>query len=540
GNNDTVQWGSGNNSLVSMGDGSYDYANFQTGSGNTITMGDGQQDEAQFQTGSENCITLGDGNDDFISVTSGDNNTLTVGDGNFDLVSVANADVAGNNLLQCGDGNYDVLAMGAAAYGPLFGTTPTNPATPLSNPPIIGITVPGTSSNDVLEAGNGSGDFLMGANPEFNPATYASLGGDTMIAGTGVGDATFDTSAGTWSGTWGDTLTGNAGTFLSGSFDADNNYTAATSFTGGDTYVLSCGGGDLVQDSSGELDGALIVNLGGTSQAVSGFASNSGGSNGGWGGGCDDSGGSCGGGGGYSGGGECGGGSNWGGGGDCGGTSGSGSQGSTFTALNAIDVTDMSGSDATTTPPAMSSDAPPPAGANQVDFGYDQLTCVFQSSTDTSLVSVADYATDQSVSFSLFGQYVASGFSLGTDTGIVNDEASYMNNEFGFSPFSPATAGSGQTQDNGLLITYTSPAGSTAGGGSCGTGSGGGCGGDDNCGGSSNPCGGGSYSGGSCGGGSSSSGSCGGGSYGGGECGGSNIGSCGGSDSNCLASSGCA
>jgi hypothetical protein len=466
GQGDTIANGSGDYDSYYAGGGGGDSVAWMSGNYSLASLGDGSLDSVNFQTGSNNCVTLGDGNYDAIDnnndgSTTGNNNTLTLGDGNYDIASITTGN---DNLLQCGDGNGDVLAIGNVTFGlltvPPYATPPVTPA--------AYVAAVGTGTGNVLEAGNGTGDFLLGGD-----------GANTMVAGDGLGNASFNTSQGQWYGTWGDTLTGNGGTDVSGGFTGtgSNPYVPATTFTGGDTYVLNCGGGDLVQDSSGALDGAMIADFAGMTQSQSGSGGN--------GGNCGNNNG-------------------------CGGNNSNGcdSQGSASNAINAIDVTDMFGSDATGLATA------PAAGTNQIDFGSDQLTCVFQSSTDTSQISVADYGNDSSVSFSLFGQYSAGGFSLGTDNGIVNDENSYESFSAYVNGYTPSLTASSTaaTPSNGLLITYDANNVSS-------------CGGSNN-----NNCGGSSSGGGS---------NCGGSSYGG-DCGGSSISNCSsGYENPCISSPGC-
>jgi hypothetical protein len=529
GQTDSLIVGTSNTSLVSFGDGNLDSVSWGTGNGNSITLGDGYNDSVNFGTGgAENCVTLGDGAGDSIFISSGNDNTVTVGNGNYSSVAIGSGFPAGTsmesqNLLQCGNGNFDVVTMGQVTYQTPYSPTETSP-------PILSV-FNGSGSGDVLEAGNGIGDFLLGGG-NADPVTVT---GDIMVAGDGVGTASFNTGTQTWSGIFADTLTGNCGTSLD-----------PGSFSGGDTYVLSCGGGDVVQDMGAALNGAFIVNFAGSSQTQSGY--------GGSGGQCGDDN-SCGGSNNYGGCEEnnnnsnnCGSGgsnNNYGG---CGSESnnnncGSGSQGSSFTAANAIDLVDFAASDASGTG-VLSTTA---AANDTITFGSDSLQCDFQSATDTSDITVTDAAAGMSTTFSLFGQFSAAGFSLGTDNGIANYEADYANNAFASTPFSPATAGSGPsgtpvgfsnpTSDPGLLITYSAPQQSS--GGSCGGQGSGGCGGEEECGGyNSNPCSGGQSYGGSSGCGSSGgSNNCGSGSYGG-ECGsGNNIGGCGGQyESNCISS----
>jgi hypothetical protein len=265
--NDTVLWDTGNGTSVGIGDGNTDLVTFGTGSNNSIytgvgtgdtvtwssgnanlvCMGDGSGDVAGFEQGSCNAVTLGNGCNDSINLNfngEGSFNSLSVGNGNNDVVGVD----GDNNLLQSGCGNNDVLGIGIS-----FGVT--GDVNFLSG---YGI---GFGNNNVIEAGNGTGDALFGG-----------IGNDTLVAGGGLGNAS-DSSSGSWSGTWGDTLTGNGtNEALNAVFDPTGQAAVLNPYDNGmasDTYVLNCQGGDLIQDISADLNDAVVVNFAGASSAQS-------------------------------------------------------------------------------------------------------------------------------------------------------------------------------------------------------------------------------------------------------------------------------
>jgi hypothetical protein len=411
---DIIQFGSGDNNSVYTGNGQNDVVSWGTGFNTLVAMGNGAGDSAAFGTGGCNTVTLGDGAGDSINLNTngqGVESTLVVGNGANDIV----ATVGDNNLLQSGNGNGDVLGIGFAfSASTMPNGTPQGAA---SGPDFF---VSGFGNNNVLEAGNGNGDVLFGGS-----------GNDLLIAGNGTGNASYDTTSDMWSGTWGDTLTGNG--FDAGSA-AGEPIANTTNF---DAYVLSCQGGSLAQDtcadfsttldSSGNVVGAVIVNL-----AAQAGGSSSGGSD-------SDDGGSCG--------------SSYGGN-SCGSSSSSSSA-----ATNAIDITDLAFTG------TMS------ASLAGLDNQGGQLWSFSNGQT--------------AVSVDLFGQFIATDFQFMADTGITNQAGTYATNGVG------AGASGSVTDAGGTLISYQLPQTSGgSGGSSCG--SGGGSSGGSSCGGGDSGWGGGS------------------------------------------------
>ena len=461
GDDDLVNFGTSDSSSVFAGDGSGDVVNWGSGNGDLVCVGDGTGDLVTY--GSTNCslVQTGDGAGDVIGSigggTTANNSTFAVGNGANDQVVLNFGD---DNLLQCGDGNGDFLGIGSIGVTGVSGLPPFQTIT-------FGWLI-GAGNNNVLEAGNGNNDLLLGG-----------AGNDTLVAGGSTQVAAFDSVNQTWSGSFGDTLTGSG--YDTGGYIAEDDPVNAP-LANFDIYVLNCQGGDLVQDTMEDFDNptsgvagnvdstALIANFGGSSQSEV-FVASSGGSS--------------------SGSSSCGS--------SCGSGSGCGTSGTyeTVNSFNAIDVTDMAFTS------ALSYTATESTAAGS--FGSEIWT--FSNGTD-------------SVTLDLLGNFVASGFSFSSDAGLENQAATLE-------------TGGLVTQSGDTVITYTAP--ST----SCGSGSSG-CGDESGCGSSSSSCGSTSSCGSSGGSSCSSTGSSGGSSGCGSSssCGGSTSSSCFDS-SQFLASAGC-
>jgi hypothetical protein len=388
GTGDTLGFETGNNNSIYSGDGADDQVAFLSGNMNYVSMGNGNGDSAAFLSGSCNDIVTGDGNSDEESVVGGsgftaapgtsEQSTFLVGNGDDDIIQVGSGD---NNLLQCGNGNDDLLGIGWFSQIQTLG---------LFGVETLNVWNFGVGNNNVLEAGNGNGDILMGG-----------LGDDTLVAGGGLGDAVFSSTSGWNSGgqTFGDILTGNGAFDLSGAISdapaAINNY---------DTYVLNCQGGDLVQDTTSDLQNALIVNFGGASTSevfVPASGSSSTGSN------------SCGG-------------LN-----DCGYNFGCGESGTTETvnSFNAIDVTDF-------------------AFTGSFSATYDGTGV-----DGSELWTFSNGSGGQSLTLDLFGNFTAAGFQFTNDTGLINEAQSLYNG---------TTIVQGEQDSAGTVITYTAPTSTTS------------------------------------------------------------------------------
>ena len=234
-------------------------------------------------------------------------------------------------------------------------------------------------------------------------------------------------STGTWTGSFGDTLTGVG---YDARFDYNTLFGSPPAST--DNYILNCQGGDLVQDTTADLQGSLITNFNGASTSqvfVASSGSSSSGSN------------SCGG---WS---SCGGGS-------------SGTY-ETINSFNAIDVTDM----------------------NYVAGGMSATENSSSGGAYGSEVWTFSNGT-QSLTLDLLGSFSAAGFSFANDTGLVNQASTLESYNYaqsggtaqvvqGVSTYSDPNTGNPDL-DTGTVITYSGSSSSgcttsSSGGSSCGS-----------------------------------------------------------------------
>ncbi len=160
-----VNWGTGNYSLVSMGDGhSGDGVIFATGNSNMVTrwaMATTPRTPRISATATIAC-RLAKASTTAINdqgLGTGSNNTLSVGNGNYDQVSIA-IERPGGQRQPVAMRQWELRRPGdrrnAVSASP-FRDRPTRPPSVFTNS--------GSGDGNVLQAGNGNADFLMGGAP---------------------------------------------------------------------------------------------------------------------------------------------------------------------------------------------------------------------------------------------------------------------------------------------------------------------------------------------------------------------------------------